>query len=107
MKVMTLLHKDKTSTNNTLPLDNMQNLTPLDMPSEQMPLGTVVGFHVDPNDNSELLSSMLDEAHNGELDNLSTLIPDNTTKSIHQGSAALPTGKSLLISVNIFDLWFD
>ena len=98
---MTLLH-DKTSTNSTLPLDDMQNLPPLDMPNEEMPLATVVGFHVYPNDNSNLLPSMLDEVHHDESDNLSTLISDNTAMNIHKGSAGLPTGKLLLISVNKF-----
>ena len=67
-----------------------------------MPLATVVGFRVHPNDNSNLLPSMLDEVHHDEPDNLSTLIPDNTAMNIHKGSAALPTGKSLVISVNKF-----
>ena len=93
MKVMTLLHNDKTSTNNTLPLDDMQNLSPLGMPNEEMPLATVVGFHVHPNDNSNVLPSMLDEAHHDELDKFSTLISDNAAMNIHKGSVALPTGK--------------
>ena len=67
-----------------------------------MLLATVVGFRVLSNDNSNLLPSMLDEVHHDEPDNLSTLIPDNTAMNIHTGSAALPTGKSLVISVNKF-----